>query len=103
MVCADAAGPPTSDPRVMRNHERDRLQAEESRALAELRRAEERMATSERELERQLHDLDADIAEAEDTIDAYFRAGNGRRQPEHPLKRHVPAPTNRARVRRQRP
>ena len=61
------------------------------------------MATSERELERQLHDLDADIAEAEDTIDAYFRAGNGRRQPEHPLKRHVPAPTNRARVRRQRP
>ena len=36
-------------------------------------------------------------------IDAYFRAGNGRRQPEHPLKRHVRAPRNRARVRRQRP
>jgi hypothetical protein len=88
VVCADAAGPPTSDPRVMRNHERDRLQAEESRALAELRRAEERMAASERELERKLHGLDADIVEAEDTIDAYLRAGNRGRKPEHPLKRH---------------
>lgn len=87
----------------MRNHELDRLRIEESRALAELRHAEERMAASERELERRLDDFDADVDSAENTIDDYLRTENGGHEPEHPPYWHARAPKKSGRARRPRP
>jgi hypothetical protein len=72
----------------MRNEEVDRLRVEEDRELAGLRKAERRMATEEKELERELQHLDADIEAAEETVDVYLRAENGGHDPDHPAYWH---------------
>jgi hypothetical protein len=48
----------------MRDLEQDRLKIEATRALADVREAEERMAGGERELERELDAFDADVDRA---------------------------------------
>jgi predicted phage-related endonuclease len=68
----------------MNDEELTRLRVATQRELAEIRKAEQRMAAGEHELEHELERFEDDIKGAEETIDLYLRQENWGREPEHP-------------------
>lgn len=68
----------------MENADSARRRVETYRDLSEIRAAEGRMEAEAAEMDGKLDRFDADIEQAEETIDVYLRQQNGGREPDHP-------------------
>ncbi len=68
----------------MENAASARRRVERYRDLSAIRTAEGRMEAEAVEMDDELDRFDADIEQAEETIDRYLRQQNGGREPDHP-------------------